>query len=193
MLFDFRNQRICIFGLQGSGKTFFAKKLVQQTQRPFIYDPLKEYSDIAHAITYAPKHRKYCPAAGEEVDQVIQYMIEIDPLPTLFLMDEANRFIPNKRPLPEMVSFLNDFQRHIPPSNEPIGLCFIARRPAQLNTDLPELAHYLVIFNVVGKNDMAYLESVARGLGEAACRLKPYHFIIVDPRRQYKIFPPVTP
>jgi len=181
---DLREKRACIFGLQGSGKTEWLRWLCRNAERPFIVDPLEQFQDIPHAVAYVPKHKVYGPEAIAEINKVIKYMLGLNPRPTLFAIDEANRWCPNKRPLPEMVSYLNDEQRHLG-----LALSFIARRPAQLNTDLTELAHYLVIFSLAGKNDRQYLNDVSASLGDKAVKLPWHDFLIADAQRLITQYP----
>lgn len=184
MKLDLRERRLCVFGLQGSGKTMFGRFIARQAVRPFIVDPMDQYGDIPHAITYVPQNKAYGPEAIAEINRVVEYMLELDPLPSLFLVDEANRFCPNKKPLPVQVARLNDESRHLQ-----IALGFIARRPVQLNTDLAELAHYLVVFSLAGKNDRQYLNDIADGFGDKVTALTWHDFVIADPQRKLQKFP----
>jgi len=106
----------------------------------------------------------------------------------MIVVDEANRYmLPKPIPLPEQVSYLNDFQLHIP-----ISFLCIARRPVQLNTDITELAHYIICFNLAGKNDIGYLNDLTDGLGDSVAQLQEYEFIVAGlPRQNYQKFPPV--
>ena len=181
---DLSGKRIGIFGLQGSGKTNFTKALITAKEDYIIYDPLHEYNGFNR---YRPKYRDYSAESQDELNAFItKYVIPTDKRPAFFLIDEANRYCPNRRPLPDMVEDLNDFNRHYD-----IALGFISRRPVQLNTDLVELAHYLAIFNLTGKNDYQYLESLSEGLGDAVKALPEWHYVLVDTQREYSICSPV--
>lgn len=184
MKLDLRERRLCIFGLQGSGKTVFGRWIARQAARPFIVDPLEEYQDIPHAVTYVPQNKTYCRESIDEINQVVVYMLSIEPRPTLFMVDEAPRFCPNKKPLPEQIARLNDEARHMG-----LALCFVARRPVQLNTDLAELAHYLAVFSLAGKNDRQYLNDIAAGFGDMVCALAWHDFVIADAQRKLQQLP----
>lgn len=180
---DLTDKRFCIFGLQGTGKSYLAKEVMRREPAHFCYDPLHEHQGFNG---YEARYRSYRPEALAELNQIIARVIIGSGRVRLFVIDEANRYCPNKRPLPEKVSELNDFNRHY---NIALGL--IARRPVQLHTDLVELAHYLFIFNLPGKNDLAYLDSLRVGLGDVVQNLKEYHFVIVDRARRFEIHPPI--
>ena len=190
MKLELTERRFCIFGLQGSGKTVFGRWLAKQTARPFIVDPLNEYGDIEannpNATIYIPTFRTYGPEAIDEINRVVEYMLTLEPAPTLFLIDEANRWCPNKKPLPEQIGLLNDESRH-----HNIALGFIARRPVQLNTDLAELAHYLVVFSLAGKNDRSYLNDIADTFGDQVCAQTWHDSIIADYQRRLQKCPAI--
>ena len=90
--------------------------------------------------------------------------------PELFVIDEANRYIyPKPTRLPKPVADLVDYGRHW---NTSFGV--VARRPVQFHTDLIELADVVFFFQLPGKNDNAYLESLHTGLGDTVRNLAPY-------------------
>jgi len=180
-MIDLTASRFVILGLQRAGKTEFAKHLLSLTPRHLVYDVLDEYDTFDR---YIPEDRN----SKDELSDVTQKLV-IDKLkPDLFLIDEANRFLlPKPTPLPIGVAELNDWSSHM-------GLSWgvIARRPTQLHTDIIELAHYLFLFVLKGKNDMQYLDSILPGLGETVASLKPYHFAIVDAGRSVSIHTPIN-
>jgi hypothetical protein len=73
-----------------------------------------------------------------------------------------------------------------------MGVGYICRRPSQLNTDLTEIADYLFIFQLGGKNDIQYLNDLKQGLGEAVKNLPPFHFVTVYPDRSFRVSNPVN-
>jgi hypothetical protein len=184
MRVDLKDKRFVILGLQGSGKTVLARDILSQHSNTFVYDTLDEYQDFNR---YVPKHRSYTPEALREMDRAIQkYVVSRRDKVSLFIIDEANRYCPNRRLLPNIIGYLNDFNRHLH-----LSFGVIARRPAQLNTDLMELAHYLFIFRLVGRNDLDYLSGIVEGLDDAVRNLKPFYYVIVDQNRDFTIAKPV--
>ncbi|WP_456477904.1 helicase HerA domain-containing protein [Geoglobus ahangari] len=169
-MIELANKRFCIFGLQGSGKTTLAKYILRQFyDTGWVIDVLDEYAGFNR---YVMQDRTI--TGRDELNAAIFYILEKFK-PRLLIIDEANRYCPPKKPLPEAVSYLNDFHRH-----ENLAIGFIARRPAQLHTDLVELAHYLFIFRLVGKNDKTYLDYLHSGLSEAVESLPPHSFIFYN-------------
>lgn len=179
MSIDIVNKRFCIFGLQGSGKSILVKYLLRNTKDSIVYDVLKEHAGLNRYLVtnrQVKNHNSSDPAIME-LNGFVNRIVVGSGMVRMFILEEANRFCPPKpTPLPASILDLNDFQRH-----QKIAFGCVARRPVQLNTDLVELAHYLFIFNLAGKNDTQYLESVAEGLGEAVAKLPPFHFVVVPP------------
>ncbi|MBA7697013.1 hypothetical protein ES703_105671 [subsurface metagenome] len=180
-MLDLANKGFCIFGLPDGGKSTLANYILHQYgSAAFVYDTLNEYADSPFD-SYSPKGR-YDTAELEVAIRVAMHRY------SLIVIDEANRFCPPKpAPLPQAVADLNDWRAHFG-----VTAGYISRRPVQLNQDLTELSHYLFIFSLKGKNDIQYLNDLSAGLGDATARLAPYHFMVVDPQRNYQAYPPVS-
>jgi len=180
---DIACKRLVIVGLQGSGKTCLARSFLLSEPASLVYDVLDEYQGVNR---YIATGRQYEPAALNELNELVRRVVIGSGKVRLFVLDEANRFCPNRRPLPDSISELNDFQRHYG-----IAFAVVARRPVQLNTDLVELAHYLFVFRLGGKNDLLYLDSLTAGLADAVAGLSRYQFVVVDPQRRFKVHEPI--
>lgn len=177
---DITNKRFVILGLPGSGKTVLAKSLLNKSTHHIVYDVLKEYDGF---YRYIPTKRN----SREELTYFIQNFIIKTFKPNLFIIDEANRYMPPKpTPLPMGVSELNDWSRHMG-----ISWGCIARRPVQFHSDIMELAHYLFIFVLKGKNDRAYLDCIIPGLGDTVAELEQYHFAVVTESREVYVHNPI--
>jgi len=186
---NLESKRLCVFGLPGEGKSNLVGHIVSQYgSRAFVYDTMHEYPTNQASDVYRPTDRYSVP----ELEKVLTLIIKLARRRNykLVAIDEANRFAPSKpAPLPKTIGEINDCCRHVEYNN--LTPVFIARRPTQLNQDLTELAHFLIIFNLKGKNDIDYLENFATGLGEAVFNLPQYHFVVVDQRRQWTLHKPV--
>lgn len=180
---DLEDKRFIICGLQGTGKSVLVKTILKSFKNSIVYDVLKEHSG---SNRYLVTHRQRSPQAIAELNNFVNQVVLGSKQIRLFIMEEANRYCPNHQPLPVSILDLNDFNRH-----DKIAFGCVCRRPTQLNTDLVELAHYLFIYRLVGKNDYAYLEAIAEGLGEAARALPDFHFLVVDQSRRFEVHKPV--
>ena len=181
-MLDLKSKSGCIFGLPDSGKSTLANYIASQFGvKAFIYDTMNEFPDKPYD-SYVPRDRR----SVIELENVTRKVMASRQY-ALFLIDETNRFCPSKpAPLPQAIADLNDFRAHYD-----LAVIYIARRPVQLNQDLTELAHFLFIFKLTGKNDTQYLNDLAAGLGDAVSQLKLYHFMVVFPDRSFSIFNPV--
>lgn len=187
--------RKTIVGLQGSGKTELAKKMIKEktskNKNVLVVDILNEYNkrELGKIDIYIPDNSVY-PVA--EIDQLIQNYIlnpyfETGKQPyNLIVFDEASRYFQNKVPLPQSMGYINDMARHLK-----IDVITIARRFTQLNTDLVELSHNLYVFNQSGINDIKRLNELSMGLGDTVLNLPRYHYIEVDQWRKYNIKKPI--
>lgn len=181
-MLDFENKAFCIFGLPDSGKSTLANYiLAQYGSSAFVYDTLREYP--SEPFDSYPPTDQYDVV---ELEGIIRAAMTGGRY-SLIVIDEANRFCPSKPvPLPQVIADLNDWRAHYG-----IAVGYIARRPVQLNQDLTELSHYIIIFCLKGKNDIQYLNDLSAGLGDAVSQLPLYHFIVVDPLRNYQRYAPV--
>ena len=184
-MISLRGKTFVVFGLRGTGKSTLVNYIANQFKtKALVYDTLNEVPQDASYDSYTPINRYNVG----EVETIIKTVIESRAY-RLFIIDEANRFCPSKpNPLPPMVADLNDQCRHYN-----IGVGYVARRPTQLNQDLTELADYVFIFHLKGKNDINYLNDLSMGLGDAVLALKPFHFVLVKPDRSYTRYAPITP
>lgn len=188
-LSDFRGKGFCVFGLRGSGKSVWTRNFLSQYKKHLIVDPMVEYPGFRR---YIPQHRSYGEDAIAEIDLLAEMLVvpkkssgkaKVD----LFAIDESNRYCPNKHPLPSSLLDILDYQRHWK-----LTTVHVARRPVQMNTDIVELANYIVIFNLAGKNDQQYLNDLSKGLGDAVLQLPKYHYMFVNENREYIQMKPVN-
>ena len=181
---DLSGKTFCIFGLKGSGKSTFANVILNQFgERAVYYDTVQEAPETSPFDIYQPKDRYSSAELSAMIRSIIPEKLNTLPKYRMLLIDEANRFCPPKpSPLPSAVADLNDQCRHYL-----MSAGFIARRPSQLNQDLTELADYLFIFKLTGKNDIQFLENTVSGLGNAVLSLENYEFVQVNPNRSFVI------
>jgi len=181
-VFELEDKAFCLFGLPDGGKSTLTCYILNQFgAAAFVYDTLNEYPPEPFD-SYAPKDQY----SVDELEGIIRAAMRSRRY-KLIVIDEANRFCPSKpAPLPQAVADLNDWRAHYG-----IAAGYIARRPVQLNQDLTELSNYIISFGLKGKNDIQYLNDLSAGLGDVVSQLEPYHFVVVDPLRNYQVFNPI--
>ena len=198
---DLGSKGWAVFGLRGSGKSWFVKSVLESTPDHLIYDPLKEHTG----------YNKYTPSdrtSIEELSKVIEGPVikgvkvtednkALFPTrrlgetwkPELFVIDECNRYVyPKPTRLPKPIADLVDYGRHWS-----LSFGAVARRPVQFHTDLIELADVVFFFHLPGKNDHQYLESLHLGLGDTVRDLPPYHFVGFSHGSEITVHAPIKP
>ncbi len=189
-MIDLTGKTYVCLGVKGAGKSTLNDMILNiYGVDALYYDTLHEAPENAEYNIYQPAD-KYSVAELETVIGAILPPSKFaEPKFKLFCIDEANRFFrPYPSPLPPKAKELNDICRHF-------GMTFgcIARRPSQMHTDIIDLADYLFIYRLTGKNDMVYLENTVSGLGEAVRNLKQYEFVQVNPDKSFSVCQPIIP
>jgi GTPase SAR1 family protein len=162
--------RTTIVGLAGSGKTTYLKSKIRKES--LIFDPLREFKK---GHIFRPTNRVDPNPEYEKIlyQEIIKPYEKEGKQPYLDLViDEGNRPYPNKIPLPQMMAYINDFNRHLK-----LNVFIVARRLSQLNTDLVELSHKLIIYRQTGINDIKRANDIIDGAGEEIKKLKKYHYL----------------
>ena len=176
-----------VFGLKKSGKSNFVQWLLSKDvyDGHLMYDVCKEHDALNR---YLPTHRRG-EEAFAELNGVVERTVvnnDRDRRPDVLGIEEVSRFCSPNSPPPEAVYELVDMNRHYG-----IGILGIARRPAQVHTDMVELADNLIVFRLRGKNDRRRLNAEVAGLGDAVVDLDEFEFIHVDAGRDFEVYSPV--
>lgn len=181
------SHQVAVFGLKKTGKSNLVQYLMRMPQfgGHLVYDVTREHAPLK---TYQPTHRRG-DEAREELDEVLGRMVtrqDRDMRPDVVVVEEASRFCsPRRAPPPAMYDLL-DLARHYR-----TGLVTVARRPAQVHSDLTELSDTLIIFRLTGKNDYRALNDIVDGLGDVVRALPEYHFARVTGDRKVYVHGPV--
>ena len=178
---DITNKRFVVIGLQGSGKTWLVKSILQDVDRHIVYDALGEYRGF----------RRYVPIdihSDEELDEFIKDTV-IPYQPDLFVLDESSRYIDGHgaSKLRTSLADLVDLSRHWG-----ISWGCVARRPSQMHSHILELAHFVFIFGLHGRNDRLTLNNWYSGLGDVVNELPEYHFAVLEEGRRLTVHTPVA-
>lgn len=180
-------QHTMVLGLKGSGKSNWVQHALTQPRYSghVMYDVCREH-DVLNQ--YLPEYRRGDRAISEFDEMVTKLIVDAprSKRPDLLGIEEASRVAPNRGKQSEALLELIDLNRHYG-----VGIVAVARRPAQVHTDLIELADQLVVFRLTGTNDRRRLNREAEGLGDAAADLEDYHYILVDADRSYSVHEPV--
>jgi len=181
-----KDSHTAVFGLKGEGKSNWLQYTLTQSQyeNHLVYDVTKEHDALNR---YTPKHRRGSDAFDELGAVTSKLVVNADreQRPEIFGIEEMSRFCGTNSPPPEAVYDLIDMNRHYG-----VGILMVARRPAQVHTDVMELADNVVIFYLDGENDIRKLNAWRSGLGDTVRDLDPYHFVVTQ-GRDWSVHKPV--
>lgn len=137
--------KITIGGIQGSGKTEYAKHLAKQFKKVFVltsnFDWENENVYLRRTSNTREELDKFCDAIkrlfeSEEFDSV-----------DLVIFDDADLLFTSNYDIPKSLKDLHINHRHYK-----LALMFITRRPQDIPTPIVESSHYNFVFKVEGDN-----------------------------------------
>lgn len=183
-MLNLAGKRILVCGPQGSGKSVVGMEIARgfATSRIAAADA-DDWRDLpaGHVIDLMPRS-----IVGDEdkcrawIERVARRATRGPKSATcdLWLIDEANQFLPARKPLPPTVGWISNTARHMEtPNGKSLAWLLITRRPVTLQTDLVELAHEALIFRLAGRNDLRLCDDLHSGLADVVARLEPFHFV----------------
>ena len=190
--------RVTIIGLQGSGKTYLAKRVfLDKEKRHLVIDPNDEYEGYTR---YVPKYTDDYDKLTEEMKIAIKKMVlpntwSIEQLEKtgkekkdrlkLLVIDEADLMLPARHNINAAIRNLIVKSRHLR-----LDIVFISRRPTDLNAYVMDVSDYLVVFKQVGYNALRTLRALKLDSDKAIKELdyEKHEFLLFDRERNYRRF-----
>ena len=171
--------KIAVLGLQGSGKTYFTKRLLKIYKRPIVFQVNKDdqYQQDRGALVYQAEAPSEFFKFINFIQPIIKKQAEskerkIDCL----VIDEADLYLSNN-----FVVNGNDFFNDLVANHRHYGISmiFISRRPQDISTKVLESCKHLVIFPLQGANAKKKMNDIYEGMGNMVYRMKykDYSFI----------------
>ena len=184
---DFRGLKTCIYGIQGSGKTHFAKNMYKQFQKPLVYAVNKDddWDNLPNIYVYKPESR--LGAVKEFFDVFIKqaHKWAMEGKIDAVIIDEADLFFQTNWSFdPYMTDFVLN-HRHLNESskgNKGIALWLITRRPQDIPTKIAETAQYNIIFKLEAYNAIQRFKELHPVLPEMIEKLdyKKHNFVFKE-------------
>lgn len=169
----FSSHKTCIFGIQGSGKTHWAKKMYRHFKKPIVFAINDEGWQKLKGL-YVYKADRY-----KDVDKEFDLFItkarawadegKID----LIMIDEADMFFQNNWHLNKAFLDLTLNHRHMN-NDKGVALWFMTRRPQDIPTKIVEQSRHLVIFKLEGVNALKRFDEIHPDLRPMISKLN-YH------------------
>lgn len=176
-----------VYGLKGTGKSNFVQYILSRPRYSahLMVDVCREHDKLKR---YIMEHRRG-EEAEAELNQVLRRTVtdnDRSMRPEVVAVEEVSRFCSARKQPPEQLYELIDLARHYG-----VGLVTIARRPAQVHSDLTELADNIIFFKLKGENDKRKLNNMVAGLGDRVADLGDYEFIRLTPDYEVIEYDPV--
>lgn len=169
-----KSKKVGVFGIQGSGKTWFVEKgLIKSFKRPFVYllHP-EDFTSCGNNVSvYVPykilKGKKIIDRSTAHLDRVMGKFIEEAKKGKYdaFILDEASTFLPKnlatlQKEAPNMIDAIDSHRHYGKKKGEGFSVVYMARRPQSLPTELVETSHFLFVFALEGKNAKDHLRAI---------------------------------
>lgn len=189
--------KICILGLQGSGKTYLVKKFFLEKQpHHLIIDPMDEYIGYTRYVPH-PKMMDNYDSLSEEVRMAHRKLIFPNVLTLeqqakgkrkpdrlrMVVYDEADMYAPSQRFLNAAIRRTYVACRHMQ-----LDVIAITRRPTDLNTYIMDTSDYLLVFKVSGANALKVIRNMNSDCIDAVRSIDydKYEFVLFDRDRSFE-------
>lgn len=185
--------RLCIAGLGGQGKTYLMRYLLSvapDSFQPYIIDPLNQYTqfgDIGDLLQGGKRCVPNMANAMQEMEHICHKLHAVDK--RILVVEEAEQFIPQRRPMQPRTASLIQMGR-----NWNVGIWGTTRRIQDINKVFFDLAQRVFFFRC-GLNSRNYISDLigadyihesrptkyrVNKTGFTITSLPPYHFIHFD-------------
>ena len=134
--------RICVCGLPDSGKTYFMKYLCSLVEPDiYIIDPLNQYEQFGEVGDIREGKKRWIPReeSPQELEEISKRLWQISNI--TLVMEEAEQYIPQGRPIPQYTSGLIRMGR-----NWGIGIWATTRRIQDINKRFFDLAQHVFFY-----------------------------------------------
>lgn len=153
-MIDVKAHKVCVFGIQESGKTYFSQHgLAEQFDNPLIFvmnkDDMDGWLQIEHSHVYLTTNRLNVGAEFKDFMVKAHKWAMEGKIDAIFI-DEADMFFNSNYDLdPILLDFVLN-HRHL--GTDGVALVFMTRRPQDIPTKIVESSKYLFIFKIEGAN-----------------------------------------
>lgn len=182
---DIKSHKICVFGIQESGKTYFAQHgLAPQYDNPLIFvvnkDDVPGWIEVKNAHVYLAENRLNVGVEFKKFMEAARKWALEGKIDAIFI-DEADLFFNSNYDLDPVTLDLVLNHRHIP-ENKGTALIFMTRRPQDIPTKIVESSKFLFIFKLEGANAIQRFKEINPTIPPLieALDYKRYNFVVKE-------------
>jgi len=151
----FKDHKACIFGIQGSGKTVWAKQMYKKFKKPIVYaiNDDDNWKDLPRLYVWKAKRQKLKEDFDTFIKKCRTWALQgkID----LIMIDEADLFFQSNWHMnPEMQDLVLN-HRHMK-----VAIWFITRRPQDIPTKIVESSKNQIIYKLEGDNALKKFDEI---------------------------------
>ena len=180
-----KNVKTCVFGIQGSGKTYFVENhLLQAFKHPFVYRVHKEDFKSTKKNVYVYDVIDTSLKELENTARLIKNYGK-EKVIDAFILDEADLFLKSMVAISPNMTDLILNHRHYN-----LALIFITRRPQSIPTEIVETCENIFCFKVEGENVERKLRAIHPNFQTLLPKLdkNKYNFILKELGKAPQIF-----
>jgi len=161
-----RDNRLCVCGLPGSGKTMLTRHICSLFEpRVLIYDPLDQYRMFKDNNRHVPKSDSLA-----EFETVCHQLCATKNI--TFVVEEAERYLGQGKPLGPYAFDLCTRGR-----NWSVGIYAVTRRIQRISKDFFDLCQQIIFFKNGAKSRMYIRDLVGKEVTEWIYELEKFHFL----------------
>jgi len=182
-----KNIKNFVFGLQGSGKTYFAKQIIKsQNLKVLVYSPhLHDFDKEPDTFIYYKYVNFY-----EDFETFLKLAIELGKKKEidLVLIDEADMLAKSGRFRTNgAIDFIANHRHYN------LGGLFLARRPQDIDALIVESCEFLIAFSIFGDNVKQKLNRIYNGYGDLVQKVQKgtYNSIVLEIGQGLKLMEPI--
>jgi hypothetical protein len=159
---DLKGQKTCIFGIQKSGKTTWAKRMYKHFKSPiaFVVNEDDGWNKLPNLHVYEADRMN----VARDFELFIKWarVMALERKIDLIIIDEADMFFRGNYDINPDLHDLVLNHRHMGSSENPheVAIWFMTRRPQDIPTKIVESSAYLVIFKLEGVNALKRFDDI---------------------------------
>lgn len=155
---ELKNHKTCIFGIQESGKTYWAKKMYKQFKKPIVFSLNTDdgWDKLKGLYVWKVNRQRDLLVQFEEfISNCRKWALQgkVD----LIIIDEADLFFRGNYDISSTHQDLVLNHRHM---GKGVALWYMTRRPQDIPTKIVESSKHLIVFKLEGANAIKKFEDI---------------------------------